>query len=277
MSVKALKALLAEKSIPCGDCVEKADLIQRLLEKQGGRPQHGGRAGPSFAPRPREPAVTERAPSASAISTARAAASTSSSSASQKKRLDPAQEIERLQRRGMTAGNNPWGVLGIAPATVDEARKRYKLLCLALHADKVPKHLAKPAAAALLEVQRAMEKVQEQGTFAVGMTAPAAPTGLRYERIGGGLQWTVLLSWNPPEASTGRPVDGYRVYARIGMQLIDQGEVGAKTGEAGRVEFALSATRPHNAPLMHRRNFEVLVQATNRAGRSAQLKGTVNL
>ena len=62
-SVKALKALLAEKRIPCTDCVEKADLIQRLREKTKPVRRVSGTHGPgSGRGRRRLCRLIERAP-----------------------------------------------------------------------------------------------------------------------------------------------------------------------------------------------------------------------
>merc|ERR1719271_671112 len=100
MSVKALKALLAEKRIPCTDCVEKADLIQRLREKTklGGRSPAVKKL-PLFVPAPRAKSPKPKSPPKSQ-SPPKAA------SPKRMQRLDAAQEIERLSRRGMSATTN---------------------------------------------------------------------------------------------------------------------------------------------------------------------------
>jgi hypothetical protein len=154
---------------------------------------------------------------------------------------------------------------------LEDAKKQYRALCLALHADKVPKHLAKESAAAVHEVKSAWEKIQQQGSR-VALGPPGEVSDLRYERTTppGMDDWTVVVSWKPPALDTQRPVTEYVVYARSGLHVVDQGVVPPQTGEFGRVEFAVSSTRAHNLPFKHRRQFEVVVQAKNNAGLAQQ-------
>lgn len=259
LSVKQLKALLVEKGIRYDDCVEKADLVQRLRDGKPARgrsptttktrvpspvqPKHG------FAP----PAREERAAT----------------------RLDAAAEIARIRR--LASRTNPWLVLGIPHSSPADARKRYKQLSLVLHTDKVPKHLAKDAAQALQEVQAAHEKILEQGSVRAAVAPPAPVTALSYERIAQSLDWTIVVSWKPPVMNEQKPVEGYKVYVKSGFSQIDQGDVGPQTGECGRVEYAISATRPHNEPVKYARQFDVVVQAKNAAGLSCAQTLTVRL
>ena len=148
---------------------------------------------------------------------------------------------------------------------------------MVLHTDKVPKHLAKDAAQALQEVQAAHEKILEQGSVRAAVAPPAPVTALSYERIAQSLDWTIVVSWKPPVMNEQKPVEGYKVYVKSGFSQIDQGDVGPQTGECGRVEYAISATRPHNEPVKYARQFDVVVQAKNAAGLSCAQTLTVRL
>jgi hypothetical protein len=148
---------------------------------------------------------------------------------------------------------------------------------LVLHADKVPKHLAKEAAQALHDVKAAHDNILEQGSARVAVAPPAPVTAINYERVNQSLDWTVVVSWKPPLMNEQKPVEGYRVYVKSGFQVIDQADIGSQTGECGRVEYAVSTTRPNIERIKHARQFDVLVQAKNRAGLSNAQNLTVRL
>merc|ERR1712216_695149 len=156
---------------------------------------------------------------------------------------DAEKEIARIRR--LVSRTNPWTVLGMPQSSPADARKRYKQLCLVLHADKVPKHLAKEAQKAYDDVQAALEKILEQGSARVAAAPPGPVAALNYERVAQSLDWTVVVSWKPPGMNEQKPVEGYRVYVKSGFQVIDQADIGPQTGECGRVEYAVSATRPN--------------------------------
>lgn len=257
LSVKQLKALLVEKGIRYDDCVEKADLVQRLRDGKPDAKARGRSPTTLKAQKPRVPSPEVTKPKQGFAPPPRE---------EQPKRLDAATEIARIRR--IASRTNPWIVLGIPQSSPAEAKKRYKQLCLVLHADKVPKHLAKDSQQALHDVQEAHEKILAQGSVRVAVAPPASVVAMSYERIAQSIDWTIVVSWKPPAMNEQKPVEGYRVYVKSGLHVIDQGDVGPQTGECGRVEYAISATRPHNQPIKYVRQFDVVVQAKNGAGLS---------
>lgn len=253
--------MLVEKGIPFEDCVEKADLVQRLRDGK--------------APRGRSPTTTKTLKPRVPSPEARPKQVFAPASREENKKLDAATEVARIKR--ITSRTNAWLVLGIPQCSPADARKRYKQLCLVLHTDKVPKHLAKEAAQALLDVQAAHDKILEQGSGRVAFAPPAPVAAMNYERVSQSIDWTVVISWKPPVMNEQKPVEGYRVYVKSGFQVIDQADIGPQTGECGRVEYAVSATRPNIERIKYARQFDVVVQAKNSAGVSNAQHLTVRL